>query len=120
VHGIERLIGLSEGLGGATPEPMLRRHNLVRTVQATAAIEGNTLSLDQVTAVLQGKRVRGPAREIREIKNALAAYEIVRRSPASYCAARTARACIGGRSSTESTPRKSRDGTALRTRTRTE
>jgi len=56
---------------------MLRRHNLVRTVQATAAIEGNTLSLDQVTAVLEGKRVRGSAREVREITNALAAYEMV-------------------------------------------
>jgi Fic family protein len=74
---IERLLGLSEGLGGATPEPKLRRHNLIRTVQATAAIEGNTLSLDQVTAVLDGKRVRGPAREVREVKNALVAYEMV-------------------------------------------
>src|SRR6185503_3202844 len=74
---IERLIGQGEGLGGAKPEPMLRRHNLVRTVQATAAIEGNTLSLDQVTAVLEGKRVRGSAREVREITNALAAYEMV-------------------------------------------
>ena len=44
---IERLIGRGEGLGGATPEPKLRRHNLIRTVQATAAIEGNTLSLEQ-------------------------------------------------------------------------
>jgi Fic family protein len=74
---IERLVGLSEGLGGATPEPKLRRHNLIRTVQATAAIEGNTLSLDQVTAVLEGKRVRGASRELREITNAVEAYRLV-------------------------------------------
>jgi Fic family protein len=74
---IERLVGVSEGLGGATPEPQLRRSNLVRTVQATAAIEGNTLSLDQVTAVLEGRHVRGPRLEIREIRNAVAAYELV-------------------------------------------
>jgi len=74
---IERLIGRCEGLGGATPEPKLRRHNLVRTVQATAAVEGNTLSIEQVTAVLEGKRVRGPVREVREITNALTAYAMV-------------------------------------------
>jgi Fic family protein len=76
---IERLLGRCEGLGGATPEPRLRRLNRIRTVQATTAIEGNTLSLEQVTAVLEGKRVRGPAREILEVKNALAAYELVPR-----------------------------------------
>ncbi|MCW5208389.1 cell filamentation protein Fic, partial [Desulfobulbus sp. US2] len=37
--------------------PHLRRNNRIRTVQASLAIEGNTLSLDQVTAVLAGKRV---------------------------------------------------------------
>jgi Fic family protein len=74
---IERLVGLSEGLGGATPEAKLRRQNLIRTVQATAAIEGNTLSLDQVTAVLEGKRIRGASREVREITNAVEAYRLV-------------------------------------------
>jgi Fic family protein len=47
--------------------------NRIRTVQATTAIEGNTLSVDQVTAGLEGKRVRGPSREILEVTNALAA-----------------------------------------------
>lgn len=74
---IERLIGRSEGLGNLKPTPQLRRENRIRTVQATTAIEGNTLSMEQVTAVLEGKRVRGPAREIAEVKNALAAYDLV-------------------------------------------
>jgi Fic family protein len=76
---IERLLGRCEGFGGAAPEPRLRRLNRIRTVQATTAIEGNTLSVEQVTAVLDGKRVRGPAREILEVKNALAAYDLVPR-----------------------------------------
>lgn len=54
---------------------MLRKQNRVRTVHATVAIEGNTLSVDQVTAVLEGKRVVGSSREILEVKTALAAYE---------------------------------------------
>jgi len=73
---IERLLGRCEGLGAATPSPELRRENRVRTVHATSAIEGNTLSLEQVTDILDGKRVRGPAREILEIKNAIAAYDL--------------------------------------------
>lgn len=73
---IERALGRCEGLGGAA-EPKLRRQNQIRTVHATTAIEGNTLGLDQVTAVLEGRRVRGPAHEVREVKNALAAYEAV-------------------------------------------
>lgn len=73
---IERLLGRCEGLGAIVPSPQLRRQNRVRTVQGTAAIEGNTLSEAQVTDVLDGKRVRGPAREIAEIKNAIAAYDL--------------------------------------------
>jgi Fic family protein len=76
---LERLIGRSEGLGGVAPAPQLRRQNRIRTVHATTAIEGNTLSLDQVTAVLEGKPVRGPAREIAEVRNAIVAYEAVAR-----------------------------------------
>jgi Fic family protein len=69
----ERLGALhADGTGTA---PRLRRENRIRTIQATLQIEQNTLSLDQVTAVLEGKRVRGSVREIREVRNAFAAYE---------------------------------------------
>lgn len=57
--------------------PLLRRANRVRTVLDTAAIEGNPLSLEQATAVLQGKRVVGSPRAILEIQNANRAYELV-------------------------------------------
>ena len=55
--------------------PQLRRGNRIRTIQASLAIENNTLTLEQVTAVLDGKRVLGLPREIQEVRNAFAAYE---------------------------------------------
>jgi Fic family protein len=55
--------------------PRLRRENRIRSIQASLAIENNTLSLEQVTAVIDGKRVLGHPREIQEVRNAFAAYE---------------------------------------------
>jgi Fic family protein len=53
----------------------LRRVNRIRTIQGSLAIEGNTLSEAQITAILDGKRVIAPPREIQEVRNALSAYE---------------------------------------------
>ena len=55
--------------------PLLRRGNRIKTIQASLEIEGNTLNLEQVTAVLDGKRVLGMPREVQEVRNAFAAYE---------------------------------------------
>lgn len=55
--------------------PELRRGNRIRTLQASLAIEQNTLSLEQVTAVLAGKQVLGSPKEIQEVRNAFSAYE---------------------------------------------
>lgn len=55
--------------------PQLRRENRIRSIQASLAIENNTLSVDQVTAILDGKRVMGLPREIQEVKNAIVCYE---------------------------------------------
>ena len=55
--------------------PRLRRENRIRSIQGSLAIEQNSLSLDQVTAVIQGRRVLGSPREIQEVRNAFAAYE---------------------------------------------
>lgn len=60
---------------GASKAPMLRRKNRIRSIHASLAIENNTLTLDQVTAVIAGKRVLGPPSEIQEVKNAFYAYE---------------------------------------------
>lgn len=56
-------------------QPQLRRDHRIRSVQASLAIEQNTLTLEQVTAVLDGKPVLGLPREIQEVKNAFAAYD---------------------------------------------
>ena len=54
----------------------LRRANKIKTIQSSLAIEGNTLSVKQVTDILDGKRVIAPLREIQEVKNAIAAYDL--------------------------------------------
>jgi Fic family protein len=53
----------------------LRRINRIRTIQGTLAIEGSGLTTAQVTAILEGRRVLAPPREIQEARNALAAYD---------------------------------------------
>ena len=64
------------GLGDATPAPpKLRRGNRIKSIHASLAIENNTLSLEQVTALLEGKRVLGPPKEVLEVKNAFKAYD---------------------------------------------
>ena len=55
----------------------LRKLNHIRTIRGTTAIEGNTLTEAQVTAVIAGKRVVGSKREIDEVKGAHAAYSKV-------------------------------------------
>ncbi len=54
--------------------PQLRRKNQVKTIHSSLAIEGNLLSEAQVTAILDEQRVIGPAQDIQEVKNAIAAY----------------------------------------------
>lgn len=57
------------------PNPVLRRENRIRSIHSSLAIEANSLSLDQVTDVIEGKRVLGPPQDIHEVKNAYEAYE---------------------------------------------
>ena len=51
--------------------PMLRRSNRIRTIHSSLAIEQNTLSLEQVTAVLNGKKIIAPPKDVAEVKNAM-------------------------------------------------
>lgn len=57
------------------PDPVLRRENRIRSIHSSLAIEANSLSLEQVTDVIDGKRVLGPQQDIREVKNAYEAYD---------------------------------------------
>lgn len=54
----------------------LRKANRIKTILGSLAIEGNTLSEDQITAILDGKRIVAPIREIQEVKNAIATYDL--------------------------------------------
>jgi len=72
---IGELIGRYTILAEQNLTPRLRRENRIRTIQASLAIENNTLTLEQVTAVIDGKRVLGQPREILEVRNAFVAYE---------------------------------------------
>ncbi|MEZ5043807.1 MAG: hypothetical protein R2828_28175 [Saprospiraceae bacterium] len=52
----------------------LRRENRIKTIQSSLKIEGNTLSMDQVSAIFDQKRVIGPPKDIIEVKNAITVY----------------------------------------------
>ena len=75
VAAISEVIGRLTVLTDQTRALRLRRINRVRTIHGSLAIEGNTLSEAQITAILEGKRVIAPLREVQEVKNALAAYD---------------------------------------------
>jgi len=57
--------------------PELRKKNRIRTIQASLAIEGNTLSIEQVTAIIENKRILGPVKDIKEVNNAIEVYNRV-------------------------------------------
>ena len=55
--------------------PQLRKTNRIRTIYSSLAIEQNSLDIEQVTAVISGKRVLAPPKDIAEVKNAYEIYE---------------------------------------------
>lgn len=72
---ISELVGRLAVVNYHASNPTLRRANRIRTIHGSLAIEQNTLSLEQVTAVLSGKRVLAPPKDIAEVKNAYELYE---------------------------------------------
>ena len=54
----------------------LRKANRIKTIHSSLAIEGNTLSEDEVRDIIDGKNVVAPIRQIQEVKNAIATYEL--------------------------------------------
>ncbi|MBW0160077.1 MAG: Fic family protein [Sediminibacterium sp. Gen4] len=54
--------------------PELRKTNRIRTIQASLAVEGNTLSVGQITAIIENKKVLGPSKDIQEVTNAIEVY----------------------------------------------
>ncbi len=72
---IAELIGRLSHYDRLSASPMLRRENRIRSIHGSLAIEQNTLTLEQVTAVINGKRVFAPPKDIAEVKNAYEIYE---------------------------------------------
>ena len=74
---ISEQVGRIALMEGGSVKAHLRRENRIRTIHSSLAIEHNSLSLDQVTAIVDGKRVLGNPNEIREVQNAYQAYELI-------------------------------------------
>ncbi len=78
---IELIASVSEKIGEVNaarlhkPPSELRRKNRIKTIQSSLEIEGNSLSQEQVTAILENKRVIAPLKEILEVQNAIKVYE---------------------------------------------
>jgi len=72
---IASILGHLEGIQSKTPQPELRKQNRIRTIQGSLAIEGNTLSVPQITAIMESKRVVGPQKDITEVVNAVVVYD---------------------------------------------
>lgn len=75
------IISISEKMGEVNanflnkPSPQLRKRNKIKTIHSSLKIEGNTLTEEQVTALLENKRVIGPKKDILEVLNAIAIYD---------------------------------------------
>jgi len=78
---LKRVSSISEKIGEVNanylsrPEPQLRKQNKIRTIHSSLKIEGNTLTQEQVTAIIDNKRVLGPKKDIQEVINALKVYD---------------------------------------------
>lgn len=65
-------------LKGAKLYPLpieLRRKNRIKTIHSSLAIEGNTLDIDQITKIINGKKILAPEKDILEVQNAIAVYD---------------------------------------------
>jgi Fic family protein len=77
---LQKIISISEKLGEVKaarltrPTAELRKQNRIKTIQSSLEIEGNTMSVSQVTDLLNGKRVIGPKKDILEVRNAIEVY----------------------------------------------
>lgn len=72
---IAELTGAIAFTDSLSKNPTLRRENRIHSIYSSLAIERNSLTLDQVSDVIDGKRVLGPPKDIREVQNAYEAYE---------------------------------------------
>lgn len=77
VSEIMELLGQLNNVDDLSKLPRLRRSNRIKSIQSSLAIEHNSLSIKQVSDILDDKRVIGPPDEIQEVKNAIDAYKLL-------------------------------------------
>ena len=77
---VKRIATISEKIGEVNAtyliktNPTLRKQNQIKTIHASLGIEGNTLTIEQITAIVEDKRIVGPQKDILEVLNALEVY----------------------------------------------
>lgn len=78
---LKLLTSISEKIGAVNAKfivkqnPKLRKQNQIKTIHSSLSVEGNTLSEEQITAIIENKRVVGPEKDIIEVLNALDTYK---------------------------------------------
>jgi len=78
---LKLITSISEKIGEVSanlidkPSPQLRKQNKIKTIHSSLSIEGNTLTQDQVSAIIENKRVIGPKRDVIEVLNAVKVYD---------------------------------------------
>lgn len=74
---ITEALGICQSVMLVKPEAKLRRQSRIKTIQSSLSIEGNSLNIENVIAILNNKRVIGPERDILEVQNAISAYNVL-------------------------------------------
>lgn len=75
ISDIQYLLGESKGLAVKKPSVKLRKENKIKTIHHSLALEGNSLSPEQISTLLEGRKVIGPKSQILEVKNAIKLYD---------------------------------------------
>lgn len=78
VANIMEKIGKLDNYNNLDKMPILRKNNRINSIHSSLAIEANSLTLNQVKDVINGKVVLGPQKEIQEVKNAYNAYKMIK------------------------------------------
>jgi Fic family protein len=81
---LKLISSISEKLGEVNAKylskqsPQLRKQNRIKTIHSSLQIEGNTLTEEQITALIENKRIVGPQKDVLEVLNAIKVYETLR------------------------------------------
>ncbi len=78
ISSIMKKIGKLDNYKELNKMPILRRNNRIKSIHSSLAIEANSLSLDEVKDVIDGKTIIGSQKEVQEVKNAYEAYSKIK------------------------------------------